>query len=106
MDHYGDTGSTTLITDFAGKVIERFTYGTYGELLSEVTSNIRFLYNGSYGVVTDENGLYYMRARYYNSDIKRFINRDIKVGDIGSSQSLNRYAYCEGNPVTLWTRLG
>ena len=42
-----------------------------------------------------------MRARYYNPDIKRFINQDIKVGDIGSSQSLNRYAYCEGNPVSL-----
>ena len=42
-----------------------------------------------------------MRARYYNSDIKRFINQDIKVGDIGNSQSLNRYAYCEGNPVSL-----
>ncbi|MDE5778976.1 MAG: ParB N-terminal domain-containing protein [Lachnospiraceae bacterium] len=59
------------------------------------------MYNGSYGVVTDRNGLYYMRARYYNPDIKRFINQDIKVGDIGSSQSLNRYAYCEGNPVSL-----
>ncbi|MDE6627364.1 MAG: hypothetical protein K2K56_13500 [Lachnospiraceae bacterium] len=42
-----------------------------------------------------------MRARYYNPDIKRFINQDIKVGDIGSSQSLNRYAYCEGNPVSM-----
>ena len=42
-----------------------------------------------------------MRARYYNSDIKRFINQDIKVGDIGNSQSLNRYAYCEGNPVNM-----
>ncbi len=52
-------------------------------------------------MVTDENGLYYMRARYYNPDIKRFINQDIKAGDIGSSQSLNRYAYCEGNPVSL-----
>ena len=52
-------------------------------------------------MTTDENGLYYMRARYYNPDIKRFINQDIKVGDIGSSQSLNRYAYCEGNPVSM-----
>ena len=42
-----------------------------------------------------------MRARYYNPDIKRFINQDIKVGDVGNSQSLNRYAYCEGNPVSL-----
>ena len=81
--------------------MERFAYGTYGELLSDVKNSIRFLYNGAYGVTTDENGLYYMRARYYNSDIKRFINQDIKVGDIGNSQGLNRYAYCEGNPVNM-----
>lgn len=99
--HYDNIGSTTMVTDAAGNIIEKFAYGTYGELLSNGKNKIRFLYNGAYGVATDENGLYYMRARYYNSDIKRFINQDIKVGDIGSSQSLNRYAYCEGNPVSL-----
>ena len=99
--HYDNIGSTTLITDRSGQAVERFSYGTYGELLKDAITKIRFLYNGSYGVVTDRNGLYYMRARYYNPDIKRFINQDIKVGDIGSSQSLNRYAYCEGNPVSL-----
>ena len=99
--HYDNIGSTTLLTDIAGEVVERIAYGTYGELLTAVKNAVRFLYNGSYGVATDENGLYYMRARYYNPDIKRFINQDIKVGDIGSSQSLNRYAYCEGNPVSM-----
>ncbi|MDD6071895.1 MAG: polymorphic toxin-type HINT domain-containing protein, partial [Clostridiales bacterium] len=99
--HYDNIGSTTMLTDITGKVMERFAYGTYGELLSDVKNSIRFLYNGAYGVTTDENGLYYMRARYYNSDIKRFINQDIKVGDIGNSQGLNRYAYCEGNPVNM-----
>ena len=99
--HYDNIGSTTLITARDGHAVERFSYGTYGELLKEPITKIRFLYNGSYGVATDSNGLYYMRARYYNSDIKRFINQDIKVGDIGSSQSLNRYAYCEGNPVSM-----
>ena len=76
------------------------------ELLVGTKKQIRFLYNGSYGVATDENVLYYMRVRYYNSDIKRFINQDIKVGDIGSSQSLNRYAYCEGNPVSQMDPFG
>ena len=99
--HYDNIGSTTLITAKDGHAVERFSYGTYGELLKEPITKIRFLYNGSYGVTTDSNGLYYMRARYYNPDIKRFINQDIKVGDIGSSQSLNRYAYCEGNPVSM-----
>ena len=99
--HYDNIGSTTLIAAKDGHAVERFSYGTYGELLKEPITKIRFLYNGSYGVTTDSNGLYYMRARYYNPDIKRFINQDIKVGDIGSSQSLNRYAYCEGNPVSM-----
>jgi RHS repeat-associated protein len=58
-----------------------------------------FLYNGQDGVITDENGLYYMRARYYNPDIKRFVNLDVLLGSIDSGQSLNRYAYVNGNPV-------
>ena len=60
-----------------------------------------FLYNGEYGVSTDENCLYYMRARYYNPEIKRFINQDVLTGSITDSPSLNRYAYVEGNPISL-----
>ena len=59
------------------------------------------MYNGEYGVSTDENGLYYMRARYYNPEIKRFINQDVVIGSIVDSPSLNRYAYVEGNPISL-----
>ena len=99
--HYDNIGSTTCVTNAIGVIVEQIAYGTYGELLTTVKNNIRFLYNGAYGVMTDSNGLYYMRARYYNPDIKRFINQDIKVGDIGNGQGLNRYAYCEGNPVSL-----
>lgn len=40
-----------------------------------------------------------MRQRFYDPDIKRIINQDILIGDITSSQSLNRYAYVQGNPV-------
>ena len=50
--------------------------------------------------MTDSNGLYYMRARYYNPEIKRFINQDVLLGSISSGQSLNRYAYVNGNPVS------
>ena len=56
--------------------------------------------------VTDENGLYYMRARYYNVDIKRFINQDVVEGSIAASPSLNKYAYCQGNPVKLTDPFG
>ena len=77
-----------------------------GDLVEDKTAvirseNLRFLYNGRYGVETGANGLYYMRARYYNPQIKRFINRDIIDGSITDSQSLNKYSYVQGNPVNL-----
>ena len=41
-----------------------------------------------------------MRARYYNPEIRRFINQDLLLGSIVNGQSLNRYAYVNGNPVS------
>ena len=109
--HYNHLGSTTAVTDGEGKLVYGFDYGTYGELVSTTeygttTPIIRFLYNGQLGVATDDNGLYYMRNRYYNPDIKRFINQDILTGSIGNSASLNRYSYVEGNPVSYTDPFG
>lgn len=112
--HYDHQGSIRKITDESGEILYNFTYGTYGEILSiwhkgdddnlsveDINREhpIRFLYNGALGVVTDDNTLYSMRQRYYNTEIKRFINQDILYGDATNSQSLNRYAYVQGNPV-------
>ena len=114
--HYNHIGSTTAITDADGDLLYRIAYGIYGELtgiydvdgdlIEDKTAvirseNLRFLYNGRYGVETGANGLYYMRARYYNPQIKRFINRDIIDGSITDSQSLNKYSYVQGNPISL-----
>ena len=64
-----------------------------------------FLFNGRFGVMSDPNGLYFMRARFYSPDIKRFVNQDVLLGEVGEGQSLNRYAFVTGRPVTLWRRL-
>jgi len=56
--------------------------------------------------MTDDNSLYYMRNRYYNPDIKRFINQDVLIGSISNSNSLNRYSYVEGNPVSYTDPFG
>ena len=65
-----------------------------------------FGYNGRDGVITDANGLLYMRARYYSPELRRFINADIVPGEISDSTSLNRYAYVNGNPVSNIDPLG
>ena len=87
-------------------VIQSYEYGAYGEVLSGDTKITPFLYNGQLGVMTDNNGLYYMRARYYNVNIKRFINQDVVHGSINVSQSLNRYSYVQGNPIKLTDPFG
>ena len=66
----------------------------------------RFLYNGRLGVSADDIGLYYMRQRYYNPEIKRFVNQDVIRGSIANSQSLNRYSYVQGNPISYTDPFG
>ena len=99
--HFNNFGSTEAVTNIDGEIVETFDYGPYGELLSENKCGIMFLYNGELGVATDSNGLYYMRARYYNPEIKRFINQDVMTGSITDTPTLNRYAYVNGNPISL-----
>jgi RHS repeat-associated protein len=100
--HYDYRGSTTAITDINGTVTDRYSYGAYGNLESHTgTSNTPFLYNGRDGVMSDSNGLYYLRSRYYSPELMRFINVDTVKGTIVSSETLNRYAYANGNPISL-----
>ena len=103
--HYNNIGSTMYLTQ-NGAVTKSYAYGIYGEITKGNPGSSRFLYNGRFGVMTDENNLYYMRARYYNPVIRRFINQDILMGSITNSQSLNRYAYCQGNPVNSMDPFG
>lgn len=99
--HFDYRGSTVAITDSAGTVTDTFAYDSYGSLISRTgATDVIFLYNGSYGVITDSNGLLYMRARYYSPELRRFVNADILMGDINNSATLNRYAYANGNPIS------
>ena len=75
--HYDLRGSTIALTDSNGNVTDRVQYSAYGLILVRGgTNDTPFLYNGRYGVMTDPNGLLYMRARYYNPYLCRFINPD------------------------------
>jgi len=98
--HFDFRGSTVALTNDTGQVVERFQYLPYGVLLSGDASKTPFLFNGMYGVMTDSNGLYYMRARFYSPEIRRFVNQDILLGNINEGQTLNRYAFVTGRPVS------
>jgi RHS repeat-associated protein len=53
--------------------------------------------------MTEPNGFYYMRARYYDTEVGRFISED-PVGFDGGD--VNLYAYVGNNPVLLIDPLG
>ncbi|MNB99464.1 tRNA(Glu)-specific nuclease WapA precursor [compost metagenome] len=46
-----------------------------------------------------ETGLYYLRARYYDPSIGRFINEDTYEGQVNNPLSLNLYTYVYNNPL-------
>ena len=96
VHHYDYRGSTVALTDGTGAVLGRVTYGSYGEIVARTGDTAtEFLYNGRDGVVTDPNGLYHMRARYYSPETRRFLNAD----PIGFTGGTNWYAYVGGSPV-------
>ena len=102
--HSDRRGSTVALTDSNGNVVERFQYAPFGGLASRTvaqTVDTPFLYNGRDGVMKDGNGLYYMRARYYEPRVGRFVSKDLLLGKVNYGATLNEYAYVISNPIML-----
>ena len=86
---HGDV--TELVSD-SGTVTHKYDYDAFGvEKKPDPLDGNPFRYCGEYFDV--ETGTYYLRARYYNAEIGRFITEDpIRNGT-------NWYAYCSSNPI-------
>lgn len=61
------------------------------------SSGNTFTYTGEQ--VDPEAGLVFLRARYYDPEIGRFISRDWFAGFERRTTSINRYSYAENNPI-------
>jgi RHS repeat-associated protein len=96
--HFNGTGSTVAITDMTQAVVNSYAYDPFGQILGQQeTVTQPFKYVGQYGVMAEPNGLYYMRARYYDANVGRFISED-PLGFGGGD--VNLFAYALGNPVS------
>lgn len=98
--HQDEQGSTAYITKDGEAVENSYVYDAFGNVL-ERKEGIRndILYRGQQ--YDQEAGQYYLRARYYNPVIGRFIQEDTYRGD-----ELNLYAYCGNNPVMYYDPSG
>ena len=68
-----------------------------GATSSSIAAKNPYKYRGYY--YDSEIGLYYLKTRYYDPNVGRFINAD---GYISTGQGLigyNMYAYCNNNPI-------
>jgi RHS repeat-associated protein len=95
--HFNGTGSTVAITDMNSSIVNSYAYDPFGQILDQQeTITQPFKYVGQYGVMAEPNGLYYMRARYYDPAVGRFISED-PLGFGGGD--VNFFAYVQNNPV-------
>jgi RHS repeat-associated protein len=91
-------GNTTDLTDASGSVLNRYVYLPFGERLSAVeTVENPFQFVGEFGVMQDGHGLHFMRARYYEPGLGRFVQPD----PVGEAAGLNLYAYAKNTPLAL-----
>jgi RHS repeat-associated protein len=102
--HYNAVGSTIAMTDSGQNVVNKYSYDAFGKVLNQIEAVPQpFKFVGQFGVMTEPNGFYYMRARYYDPEVGRFISED-PIGFEGGD--VNLCAYAGNNPVLLVDPLG
>ncbi|MGG4451226.1 RHS repeat domain-containing protein [Brevibacillus porteri] len=98
--YYNSHGDVVKIKAPNGNVLNTYDYDIWGNLIAdkvkETISN-PFMYAGE--MFDKESGFYYLRARYYDPKIGRFISEDTYKGQVDNPLSLNRYTYVSNNPL-------
>ena len=98
--HLDEQNSTAYITGRGGEIENRYEYDAFGVLKNSMEEfHNRILYTGQQYDQT--SGQYYLRARFYNPVLGRFVQEDVYRGD-----GLNLYAYCKNNPVVYYDPSG
>ena len=101
-------GDIIGITDTSGNIVAKYTYDSWGKLISikdsndvDKTTDENFIgyinpirYRGYY--CDSETGLYYLNASYYDPEVGRFISADETL-----SGGYNLFEYCYNNPINL-----
>jgi RHS repeat-associated protein len=94
--HNDHLGSTRVLTNSGGTLVEETKYDPWGEVNSGGTKS-KFLYTGQ--EKDPETNLNYYNARYYDSHIRRFTQPDDIIQNVYNPQDLNRYSYVRNNPM-------
>ena len=111
-------GDVIGIYNSSRQLVAKYTYNAFGQITAITGSNGNdvsgnathianinpFRYRGYY--YDTETGLYYLKSRYYDPIVGRFINADAFVSTGQGILGNNMFAYCNNNPVNLYDFCG
>ena len=103
-------GDVIALLDIDGYVVVKYYYDAWGNHKIYNASGVEITdtthighlnpirYRGYY--YDTEFGFYYLKSRYYDPQVGRFISQDnVDYADYEAINGLNLYAYCNNNPV-------
>ncbi len=107
-------GSTDVVTDASGTVLERMSFDAWGRrrqvnwqayLASGVPAQVwqgELITKGFTGhEQLDQVELVHMNGRVYDPQLGRFLSADPNIQDLSNLQSFNRYSYVLNNPLSF-----
>jgi len=90
-------GSVRQLLDGTGDLETSYAYDPFG--VPVVGGDVSNPYQFTGEAWDAEVELLYLRARYYQPGVGRFVTKDPWAGDVWRPGTLNRYAYVQNNPV-------
>ena len=98
-------GNVVQLLDESGNVTKTYEYDSFGnEVKPEKKDENPYRYCGEY--YDKETEEVYLRARYYEPGVGRFITRDTYTGESDEPLSLHLYTYCANDGVNAWDPSG
>lgn len=98
-------GNVVQLLDESGNVTKTYEYDSFGnEVKPEKKDENPYRYCGEY--YDKETEEVYLRARYYEPSVGRFITRDTYTGESDEPLSLHLYTYCANDGVNAWDPSG
>lgn len=115
--HANHLGSVNIVTDEDAEISAQRDYRPYGDPIDWQGANAgprEVLQTFQGQQFNDDTGLYNFKARYYDSELGRFMSADTVVADLNDPRTFNRYAFSGGNPIqfvdptgrSFWSSVG